>query len=165
MTQLEEPAHDAPSDGDWLPPHQPHCLGCGDANPASPPLRMRLHDNRVVGEVTFDRRHEGAPGFAHGGAVAVILDDALGTLLMIFRRPAVTARLEVDYRSPVFLHRRLDVEAWVERVEGRKLHLRGKVLDEGRVLAEGFAIFVEVPPEHFLKGGAKPPEAWTQMPW
>jgi len=57
----------------YPPPHQPHCLGCGDRNPASMGLRPRADGERVVrSHVTLDQRHEGAPGFAHGGAVATV---------------------------------------------------------------------------------------------
>lgn len=76
-----------------LPPHQPHCLGCGNQNPASLGLRLRRDGDRIRGELTLDRRHEGAPGFVHGGALSTALDDALGSVLMILERPAVTAGL------------------------------------------------------------------------
>ena len=58
--------------------HHPHCLGCGDENPASLGLSFVLEGERVRSEFVLDRRHEGAPGFAHGGAVATALDDTLG---------------------------------------------------------------------------------------
>lgn len=103
----------------WYPPHQPHCLGCGPENPASLGIRMRpLGDRGVAGEVAFGSAHEGAPGFAHGGAVATALDDALGTLLMRLRTPAVTRRLEVDYLRPAFLERRYEAHCRM-RVHGR----------------------------------------------
>lgn len=145
-----------PTDADgYLPPHQPNCLGCGDQNPGSMGLRLRIDGNRVHGTLELDRRHEGAPGFAHGGAVATVLDDALGTLLMVLRRPAVTAKLEIDYRRPVFLFRRLDVETWTEQIDGRKLWLRGELREAGELLAEASALFLEVAPEHFLKGASQ----------
>lgn len=153
------------NDGGWLPPHQPHCLGCGDENPASTRLRLRIEKDRVLGEVTLDRRHEGAPGFAHGGAVAVVLDDALGSLLVLLKRPAVTARLEVDYRSPVFLERLLRVEAWIEEVDGRKFRLAGRLLDGNKLVAEAHGLFIEVAVEHFLQSGAEQPEGWRTLPW
>ena len=93
-----------------LPPHHPNCMGCGDENAAGVGMRMARDGDRVRGSVTLDRRHEGAPGYAHGGAVSTILDDALGMLLFVLRRPAVTARLEVDFRRPAYLGRAFEVE-------------------------------------------------------
>lgn len=135
-----------------LPPHQPHCLGCGPKNPAGLGLRMRREGDRILGEAILDSRHEGAPGFAHGGAVSTLLDDALGSVLMILERPAVTAKLEVDFRRPAFLGRRFEVEAWAERVEGRKLYLAGQMRDGREVVAEARGLFVEVEIDHFLRG-------------
>jgi acyl-coenzyme A thioesterase PaaI-like protein len=137
---------------DPLPPHHPNCMGCGDQNPAGLGIRMARDGDRVRGSVTLDRRHEGAPGYAHGGAVSTILDDALGMLLFVLRRPAVTARLEVDFRRPAYLGRPFDVEAWVERVDGRKLWMLVQMREAHELIAEGRALFVEVKPEHFARG-------------
>ena len=148
------------SDADgYLPPHQPNCLGCGDRNPGSLGVRLRIDGERIRGEVTLDRRHEGAPGYAHGGAVATALDDTLGSLLIVLRKPAVTAKLEIDYRRPAFLGRRFEVEAWVDHIDGRKLHLAGQLTESGTVVAEAKGLFLEVEPEHFMRGAKSLPEA------
>ena len=135
-----------------LPPHHPNCLGCGDQNPAGIGMRMERDGERVRGSVTLDRRHEGAPGYAHGGAVSTILDDALGMLLFVLRRPAVTARLEVDFRRPAYLGRPFDVEAWVDEVHGRKLWMRAELREQGDVIAAARSLFLEVDPAHFARG-------------
>jgi acyl-coenzyme A thioesterase PaaI-like protein len=150
-----------PQEDGYLRPHHPNCMGCGDENPCGMGLRFRIEDKRVYGAVTFDSRHEGAPGFAHGGAVATVMDDALGTMLMVLRRPAVTAKLEVNYRKPVFLGRHLEVEGWADRIEGRKLFLAGRMTDEGVVVAECEALFLQVEMDHFRQGQASPPKHWT----
>lgn len=161
------------TDTDYLPPHQPNCLGCGDRNPASMGVRLRRAGERIRGEVTLDERHEGAPGFAHGGAVATVLDDSLGSLLVILERPAVTAKLEVNYRRPAFLGRRFEIEAWVEETDGRKLWLAGELRDQGEPVADARGLFVEVELEHFLQGEDKRPDDWDEhrrrtgfgLPW
>jgi acyl-coenzyme A thioesterase PaaI-like protein len=135
-----------------LPPHHANCLGCGDENPAGIGMRMERDGERVRGSVTLDRRHEGAPGYAHGGAVSTILDDALGMLLFVLRRPAVTARLEVDFRRPAYLGRPFDVDAWVDEVDGRKLWMRAELREQGEVIATARSLFLEVDPAHFARG-------------
>lgn len=151
---------------EWLPPHHPNCLGCGDENPAGVGMRMRRDGDRVRGEVTLDRRHEGAPGYAHGGAVSTVLDDALGMLLFILRRPAVTARLEVDFRRPAYLERPFDVEAWVDSIDGRKLHLAAQMREGDELIAEGHALFLEVDVEHFARGARMSGEGKDRrLPW
>jgi hypothetical protein len=47
-----------------IPEHHPNCLGCGSQNPCSTGLRLHTNGDYVYGDVTFDRRHEGAPGIA-----------------------------------------------------------------------------------------------------
>ena len=142
--------------------HHAHCLGCGPDNPATLGLSFRIEGERVHGTTSLDDRHQGAPGFAHGGAVATALDDTIGTLLIALRRPAVTARLEVDYRRPALLGREFELEAWAERIDGRKLHLAAVMRDESTVVAEARALFVEVDTEHFQSAGADMPDAWKR---
>lgn len=150
----------APPDGAAIE-HQPHCMVCGSENPAGLGLRMRIAGDRVHGELRLDRRHEGAPGFAHGGAIAAALDDLLGSVLTIISRPAVTASLTVDFRAPALLGRDLTLIGWAERVDGRKLHLRGTVHDRDQLVAEARALFLEVDLAHFQRGGQPLPEAWS----
>ena len=152
---------------DWLPPHHPNCLGCGDENPAGIGMRMRRDGDRVRGSVRLDRRHEGAPGYAHGGAVTTILDDAVGMLLFVLRRPAVTAKLEINFRRPAFLERPFEVEAWAESIDGRKLHLLAEMREEGELIADARALFLEVDPEHFARGARASGDAarHQRLPW
>jgi acyl-coenzyme A thioesterase PaaI-like protein len=142
-----------------LPPHHAHCLGCGPENPAGLGLELAIEGERVRGVVTLDDRHQGAPGFAHGGAVATALDDTLGTLLIVLGHPGVTARLEVNYRRPAFLGRRFALEAWVDVVEGRKIRMLAEMRDGDDVVADAAALFIQVDREHFLQGGV------DQLPW
>lgn len=145
-----------------IPEHHPHCLGCGSENPAGMGLRLRLDGEVVRGEVTFDRRQQGAPGIAHGGAVTTVLDDAVASLLVVLGTPAVTANINVSFRAPTLLHHPLTVEARATGRDGRKLHLGARLLDEhAAVVAEAQALFLVVDLEHFAKGGEALPEAWS----
>ena len=143
---------------DEIASHHPHCIGCGSKNPGSIGLRFVGDGDRVRATCTFDERHQGAPGFVHGGSLATAIDDTVGTLLVLLRRPAVTAHLEIDYRAPAFLGREMALEAWADRIEGRKLHLAATLHDGDTLVAEGRALFLEVPLEHFAKGGWIPDE-------
>jgi acyl-coenzyme A thioesterase PaaI-like protein len=161
-----QPSNDRSPTG-FLTPHSARCLGCGPDNPAGINLRVREEGGRIVGEATLGSDHEGAPGYAHGGAVATLLDDAFGFVAMLTGHPAVTARLEVDYRAPVLTGTPLAVEAWDESEPGdRKRRLRGVLRDaDGRVLAEGSALFVVVDPSHFHDAAGGMPDHWRKVPW
>jgi len=140
--------------------HDPMCMGCGPANPSSLGVVLRIDGDRVRGHVRLDERHTGAPGFAHGGALAAVMDDLLGHVLIQLDRPAVTATLTVDFRAPALLGRELELEARCERIEGRKLHLRGEIRDQDTIVAEGRAIFVQVDISHWEAAGVPLPSNW-----
>ncbi len=108
-----------------LPPHHPDCLGCGPQNPHGHALSVQRDENGVVAHHVFDQRHVGAPGIAHGGAVATVLDDLFGFLLYTVGELAVTRRLELDYLAPVLLGTPYVLRAAVRSRDGRKLNSHG----------------------------------------
>lgn len=147
-----------------LPPHNPECYACGSANPATMGLRWRESGEGVGCDVTFTIVQCGAPGYAHGGAIAAALDDTIGTLLLArLSQAGVTAKLEIDYRKPVLLDRPLRIESWIDRREGRKVYPVAELRDaDGEVLSEAHGLFVLVDSDHFL-GDAKPAEEWERL--
>jgi acyl-coenzyme A thioesterase PaaI-like protein len=140
-----------------LPPHSAGCLGCGPENPHGHQLRARREGDTVVCQHVFDSRHVGAPGIAHGGAVAAVVDDLYGMLLFVVGSLAVTRRLEVEYLRPVLLGREYSLTAWMERREGRKLHFAARVDDtQGQPVATSQALFLAVDPAHFTSSVSSP---------
>jgi acyl-coenzyme A thioesterase PaaI-like protein len=136
------------------PFHHAGCLGCGSANPNSIGVQLHTDGDRVVGSATFDEHQEGAPGFVHGGAVATVLDDALGTIPIMLGQPSVTANLNVDYRAPVLLGTTVQISAWLMRREGRKFFVAGELRDGETLIAEATGLFLEVPAEHYERGAS-----------
>jgi Thioesterase superfamily len=86
-----------------LPSHYDRCFGCGRDHPTGLHLEMWGLDDelRVRGSFTVTEHHQGAPGLAHGGVISAAVDEGMGYLLWLVGSPAVTARLEVDFRRPV----------------------------------------------------------------
>lgn len=147
-----------------LPPHNPECLGCGPDNPAGLAMQIRREGDTVVCDHIFDRRQVGAPGLAHGGAVATACDDMFGFVLYLVAEPAVTRSLEVGYRRPVQLGIPHRIRAHLVHREGRKLHMQAEGTDpEGLVCFEARAVFLIVGLEHFTRyGPAKFEHIFTQ---
>lgn len=131
------------------PFHHERCLCCGTANPHSMGLHLWAKDGRVVGTMRFDAFQEGGPGHAHGGAVATVLDDALGSVPMLLGRPSVTANLNVDYRAPVKLGITVQVTAWPIREDGRKCLVAGELRTGDTLLAEATGLFIQPRPGHY----------------
>lgn len=144
-----------------VPAHHAMCFGCGPDNRAWIGLRMRVDGDDVRAELVFDERHQGAPGLAHGGAVAAALDDLFGGVLVMLEAPAVTANLNVDFRAPVPLGEQLALSACCTGSNGRKLTFYATVEQNGRLLAEATALFVRVDLAHFEAASAPVPDAWN----
>ena len=128
------------------PHHDPACWGCGD-NPRGlhlpQPTEERIERYEAV--VTFGEHHQAGPGIVHGGLVAAALDEACGLLATWHRFPAVTARIFVRYRRPVFINRELELAAWVTDSRGRRIHIDADLRDGDEVLAEARGAFLHVP--------------------
>ena len=94
--------------------------------------------------VTFGDHHQAGPGIVHGGLVAAALDEASGLLATWHRFPAVTARIFVRYRRPVFINHELVLAAWVTESRGRRIHIDGELRDGNEVVAESRGAFLHV---------------------
>jgi acyl-coenzyme A thioesterase PaaI-like protein len=132
--------------------HAPWCFGCGPDNPDGLGVRPHFVSDRVEAELELAPRFQGGPGVAHGGATAAFLDDLLGFVMMAHQRPAVTARLQVHYLQPVPVGTLLRGEAWLARLEGRKMWAEAAAMRaDGAVLAEAEGLFLQVDAEHFTR--------------
>jgi acyl-coenzyme A thioesterase PaaI-like protein len=80
-----------------------HCFGCGGANDFGMKLTFELDqdERRVSGKFVLGPRYGGGAGFAHGGVIAILLDEAMGKISKLTEERAVTAELNMEYRKPV----------------------------------------------------------------
>jgi acyl-coenzyme A thioesterase PaaI-like protein len=99
----------------------------GLSNPLAPPIAMRAEGDHVRGEVVFGSAYEGPPGCVHGGWVAAAFDEVLGFAQSLTGSPGMTGTLTIRYRQPTPLHTELQFDAWIERVDGRKIFARGNL--------------------------------------
>lgn len=140
-----------------LPPHYPTCFGCGPESEYGLKVVCRKVGDEVHATYTFGAKHSGAPGIAHGGAVAALVDDVCGGLLFVVREPAVTRTLNVEYLKPVLVGVPYDLVAKVERREGRKLFVACEGTDpEGVLTFRGGGLFLTVDLSHFDQGTGVP---------
>ena len=87
---------------------------------------------------------------AHGGSMAAVLDEALGSACWVAGHPVVAAELNTKFKNMLPLGRVYTAEAWVERVDGRKIYPTGHIIDgQGTVYAEATGVFVEMKREQF----------------
>jgi acyl-coenzyme A thioesterase PaaI-like protein len=108
----------------------------------------KTDDGRIGGVVHFRRFHLGRNGAVHGGCIAQLFDSLLGYTAFRLTRSLYqrTAFLHVDYKAIVPIEKELQVDAGVDRVDGRKMFLTGRLLHGEVVLAEANALFVKLKP-------------------
>lgn len=116
----------------------------GATNPAAPPLDLEPTEEGLRGEVTLNTIYQGPPGLVHGGWIATLLDQALGSASAVATSPGLTGKLEVSYRKPTPLFTPLEITARVERTERRKVFVTGEIRAHGEVTAEGTALMIRV---------------------
>lgn len=115
-------------------------------NPSLPPFKvLEVGTEGVTAEVTFGAFHMGRLA-AHGGYISLLFDELAGyaTMHRVTEGFARTAFLKVDYRSLTPTDTLLGVRVWVDRIEGRKLFVRGTLHDGDRLCAEMDALFLQV---------------------
>ncbi len=154
---LPERSPVAPAPGEPIPSHYTRCYGCGVDHPTGLHMTLTAGEGLSLrGTFTVREEHQGAPGLAHGGLLTTAFDDALGSLNWLLSMPAVTGRLETDFRRPVPVGSTLYIHAQVVGVKGRKVFTRavGRLdSHDGPVAVTAAALFIQVPVEHFTANG------------
>ncbi|WP_297546108.1 PaaI family thioesterase [Amycolatopsis sp.] len=148
----------APAPGSELGVHFHECFGCGDNLEGGLHLRSTVGEQETVqSEFVVTAAHQGAPGLAHGGLLACAFDEALGSAVgNMMRRPAVTGRLETDFKRPVPVGSTLYITAKLDGMAGRKIYASadGRLnAPDGPLAVRARALFVIVDFEHFTTHG------------
>lgn len=125
-------------------PH--HCFGCGETNPSGLQLKFFTDGNgEVVCHAHLARRFEGPPGYAHGGIIATLLDEAMSKANRLHGVTAMTRQMEIEYLRPVPLQQPITLTARRSSHQGRKNHCEAEISDAaGTILARGKALFIAV---------------------
>ena len=127
--------------------------GSGRLNPQAPPvewLERRIEPDPRTGPVpstvrarcVFGAAHAGSPSRVHGGVLALVLDEVLGTAVTASGASGMTVSLTVSLLAGTPLGVPVDIVAHYTGHEGRKSFATGEVLADGVVTAEASAVFV-----------------------
>ena len=110
-------------------------------------IRVRYYagDGRTWARAWFGPGAEGPPGHAHGGAMAALMDEAMGMAALATGRIVVAARIEVDFRAMVPLGEVVTVEMTLGPAAGAKNPVRAVLRRaDGRTACESTGLFVEI---------------------
>jgi hypothetical protein len=114
----------------------------GRSNPLAAPVQWEPRGDRYVGWATYTPAYEGPMGCVHGGFVAAAFDDLMGAAQMLSGKAGYTGTLTVKMLRPTPLLRRIDYEAFVDHVDGRKIYVSAHSSCEGERLAEAEIVFI-----------------------
>jgi uncharacterized protein (TIGR00369 family) len=123
------------------------CFACGDVNP----IGMRLHIE--LGKGWAQTAWEPGPDFVgwedkvHGGLLATLLDEVMAWAPSSYDSWAVTAEMNIRFRSPANPGERLEARGWVTERRRRIYHVSGEVRGaDGRIIAEATGRFLGATP-------------------
>jgi acyl-coenzyme A thioesterase PaaI-like protein len=120
----------------------------------------RKSDGTVIGRAWFGALADGPPGFVHGGNLAFVLDEVMGTTSWVNLYPSVAAKLEFQYlrMSPLYVD--LHIESKITSVTNDRLMIDAQVkLPTGETCVAGrgtFAMLTREQGENFVKRGIDP---------
>ncbi|XP_039219094.1 acyl-coenzyme A thioesterase THEM4-like isoform X1 [Crotalus tigris] len=119
---------------------------------------LNLSEKRMASFFQLGPYLEGPSGYAHGGAIATILDTTLGASAFHISRWVMTANLNLNYKSPVALGSVVRVDSRVDRVEGKKIFVSGEMwsVDKQTLYVQATALFIELQPDSFLRKARDP---------
>ena len=135
------------------------CFGCGIHNEHGHQIRTYWDGEKST--CTWMPRPEfnGGGDYVYGGTIAGLMDchQCLTAVLALYAAEgrtvrdedgpsihAVTANLNVDYLAPTPIDARLEMEARVISVEGKKVRTEGQVTVNGVVTVKSTGLFIRV---------------------
>src|SRR6202049_5333403 len=95
-----------------------HCFGCGPLNRDGLRLVFVPGPTGSVVECEVPERFQSWAGMAHGGIVALMIDEAIGWAAWHAGHPGVTGRLQVSFRRLLKLGETVRIVRGGERVRG-----------------------------------------------
>jgi acyl-coenzyme A thioesterase PaaI-like protein len=123
------------------------CYVCGSANPHGIGLSWFTDEkNTIFSTFRLGVSQQGPPGYAHRGASAAILDEAMGASIWRTGINVAVVNLEINYLLPLPLEKNLSLKARFIRRYAKKFLASGEIkLDDGSIAVSGTGIYVEAP--------------------
>lgn len=130
----------------------PNCFGCGKNNPNGLQLTFRQQGDTLITDFTPGGTHEGWPGIVHGGIISTLLYEVMENLAYRNGTVAMMRDLQVNFRRPAKIGRRITAVARLELSAGREISVTATLV-QNNLIAEGSANLVALPPERIQSLG------------
>jgi uncharacterized protein (TIGR00369 family) len=143
------------------------CFVCGVENKFGLHLKFyEVQPGQVKAETIVPEQFQGYPGVVHGGIVAAMLDEVSGRSMIHGEPPhfMVTAKLDVRYRKPVPVGKKLFLEGKAKEDNGKIAVVTGAIYnEEHELLAEAEAVLADIP-KRLMDQAAFGPDDWKVYP-
>lgn len=131
-----------PENEDLNFPDDSPCFGCSASHPTGLRLRFQRRGETIRSTHSIPDRFQGAPGIAHGGVVATMLDEVSCAVVAFLRGTyVVTGELSVRYRRPVLVEQEVTATARVTGEHPRYLIVEADLCCGDEVLAHSTGKF------------------------
>ena len=124
--------------------HQNKCFGCGPLNSSG--IKAPFSFNEKLGEVNFKYMIQddfsGAPGYAHGGVLSALVDEAQGVACHCIGHLVMTDRLRLKYHKAVPVEEEIIIRARVIKAVKKRLYTKASIESkEGIIYVDSSAVF------------------------
>jgi len=124
-----------------------NCFACGAQNPIGMQLHIEFGEGTARAAWTVAEHYVGWSDKVHGGIIATLLDEVMAWAPSSFDSWAVTAEMNIRYRSPAAPGETLVGEGRVVARRRRIYEVRGEVRGaDGRLVAEGSGRYLGASP-------------------
>jgi acyl-coenzyme A thioesterase PaaI-like protein len=122
------------------------CFGCSKSNADGLQLRFFRDGDEVTAPVRIPDRFHGAPGVAHGGIVATVLDEfSCSAAVHLGGSRVVTGELQIRYDRPCPVEREVSVRARVRsKAHPRYLEIDAEIHMDGELLVRSTGKFFRI---------------------
>jgi acyl-coenzyme A thioesterase PaaI-like protein len=110
-------------------------------------FRVRYYrdaEKHLHARIWFGPETEGPPGHAHGGAVAAVMDEALGLAAWATGYAIVVGNLNVSFRNMLPIEKVVTLESRVVSAQGRKIMVHGKIFCGETLYAEAECLCITI---------------------
>ena len=121
-------------------------------------------NSHFYAKVFFGDNVQGPPNHVHGGAIASVLDEAMGGAAWMNGYPGVTIQLKVSFHEAIRLKSEVLINAWVNKVKGKMVWINSKLTKiDGILYAEAVGTFFLLSKERFQEIGNIPDEFFDKF--
>jgi acyl-coenzyme A thioesterase PaaI-like protein len=135
----------------WIPFDAPSLVGESlrfvSGDPKGNRFRVNYYrdeEKHLHARIWFGPETEGPPGHAHGGAVAAVLDEALGLAAWAAGYAIVVGNLNISFRTMLPLQQVVTLESRVVSAVGRKVMVHGRLFCGETLYAEAECLCITI---------------------